>query len=273
MRNKILAAALAFFGGIIGLHKFYLREPSAGIFYMFLAMMTSNFFPISMFLGFIDGMRYLMMPPEEFDRKFNRKYRNSRTKSRTVDRRRRRQREHYEVQTPKKTTRTTKRKAPKIRSNPFKKSGIRKYKDFEIEEAIEDFHKGLKIEPEDIALHFNLACAYSLMEDQEEGFKHLDLAVDYGLKDTDKILKHDDLAFLRIQPEFEAFKNNDFQVPGKVRRQQPTNTSTQRRIPVQEKKPMDDILLAQLNRLMELRKKGVLTEQEFTRERKKILLR
>jgi len=270
MRNKILAAALAFFGGTIGLHKFYLREPSAGIFYIFLAMMTSSFAPVSMFLGFIDGLRYLMMPPEEFDRKFNRKYQNARTRSRTVNRRQRRQREHYEVQRPRPTSKKT-RRAPRVRNNPFKKSGVQKYKDYDIEEAIEDFHKGLKIEPEDVALHFNLACAYSLMEDKEEAFKHIDLAVDYGLKDTDKILKHDDLAFLRIQPEFEEFKNNDFQVSGRRRRQAPSQTTTQQGS--QERKPMDDILLAQLNRLMELRKKGVLTEQEFTRERKKILLR
>jgi len=35
---------------------------------------------------------------------------------------------------------------------------------------------------------------------------------------------------------------------------------------------MNDVLLSQLNRLMELRKKGVLTENEYLVERKKILV-
>ncbi|MEL6123509.1 MAG: hypothetical protein AAFR14_07285, partial [Bacteroidota bacterium] len=112
--------------------------------------------------------------------------------------------------------------------------------------------------------------SYSLLENKEEAFKHLDLAVDYGLKDTEKIMNHDDLAFLRIQPEFDAFRENGFQQESKRVPVTRTNSSTS---PTVEKMPMDDLLLAQLNRLMELRKKGVLTEQEFVRERKKILVR
>jgi len=264
MRNKYLAALLAFFGGIFGLHKFYLRETGAGIFYVFLMMMTADVFPVSLLLGVIDGLRYLMMPQEEFDRKFNRQYKTRRTTN--TANRQRRQREYYEVKKPKASSKKPTRRS-RVRNNPFKKSGMKKYKDYDIEEAIDDFHKGLKIEPHDIALHFNLACAYSLMEDKEEAFKHLDAAIDNGLKDTEKILSHDDLAFLRIQPEFDSFKANGFQLTKNQLKEE------KEEIAQASKKPMDDILLAQLNRLMELRKKGVLTEQEFTRERKKILVR
>ena len=38
-----------------------------------------------------------------------------------------------------------------------------------------------------------------------------------------------------------------------------------------EEKEMDDTLLAQLNKLSELRKKGILSEDEFIFERKKVL--
>ena len=74
MKNKVVAALLAFIGGTFGLHKFYLREPGAGVFYIILMFMTSRIFPFSTFLGFIDGLRYLMMSPEDFDRKFNKRY-------------------------------------------------------------------------------------------------------------------------------------------------------------------------------------------------------
>ena len=258
MKNKIVAALLAFVGGSFGLHKFYLRDPGAGIFYIFLMFMTSRVFPVSALLGFIDGLRYLMMSPKEFDRKFNQKYYRHKPQRRRENRRRRKKKEYYEMGRSK-----VRKPAPKIRSNPFKKSGIKKYKEYEIEEAIQDFKKGLKIEPKDIALHFNLACAYSLLENKEEAFSHLEEAVALGMNDEEKIMTHDDLAFLRIQPEFDEFKNNGFSSPQKRQPQKQTADAL----------PKDDLLLAQLNRLMELRKKGVLTEQEFLLERKKVLAR
>lgn len=255
MKNKYVAAMLAFFLGTFGVHKFYLRDPGAGIFYIMLMVMTSRFMPISAILGLIDGMRYLMMSPEDFDKKFNSKYYETRPK---MNRRPRSNREYYEV-----------KKAPSapksrriIRNNPFKKSGLKKYKDFDIEEAIEDFQKGLKIEPDDVALHFNLACAYSLLENKEEAFYHLTQAVQNGFKDYDKIQGHDDLAFLRIQPEFDDYREKGYKMA-------PSETMKSKEV----QKPMDDVLLSQLNRLMELRKKGVLTESEFVFERKKILAR
>ena len=253
MKNKLVAALLGIFGGTFGLHKFYLGDRGAGIFYIFLTIMTSELFPISTILGFIDGMRYLMMPPEEFDRKFNKRYQRTSTRSRRKSTRR-----DYKVETKKSS-----RARPRV--NPFKKSGLKKYKDYDIEEAIEDFKKALKIDPRDASIYFNLACAYSLMEDKEEAFKNLELAVTHGMSDHQRILSHDDLAFLRIQPEFESFKNNGFKIT------HTGNTEVEKSF--EKSRPSEDILLAQLNRLMELRKKGVLTEQEFLRERKRVLAR
>ena len=259
MKNKVVAALLAFIGSPLGLHKFYLGDSGAGIFYIFLTMMTSGvfIFPISFFLGIIDGLRYLMMPPEEFNRKFNKRYSKT-TRGRTSTRTR--TRDTY--RTSKKPKRSP---AKRVRSNPFKKSGIKKYKEYDIEEAVGDFHKALKLDPKDASIHFNLACSYSLLEDKEEAFKYLELSVTHGLTDQERIMSHDDLAFLRIQPEFEQFRLNGF------KRNIPKSASANETFDRQ--KPKDDILLAQLNRLMELRKKGVLTEQEFLRERKKVLAR
>ena len=53
---------------------------------------------------------------------------------------------------------------PRKRPNPYKKSGVEKYKEYEYEGAIEDFKKALEIDPKDIPTHFNIACAYSLTE-------------------------------------------------------------------------------------------------------------
>lgn len=72
-----------------------------------------------------------------------------------------------------------------MKSNPYKASGIKKYKDFDLEDAIMDFKKGLELSPTDVAWHFNLACAYSLTE-KHPSYHHLSLAVGNGLKDVEK---------------------------------------------------------------------------------------
>lgn len=148
----------------------------------------------------------------------------------------------------------------KTRSNPFKKTGIQKYKEFEMEGAIEDFKQGLAIDPKDVALHFNIAAAYSLTEDKDKAFHHISEAVKLGFKDFEKINTHDDLAYVRIQPEFDDFKDNGYKL-----------VKQSRQIPVKEEEVTDDVLLSQLNKLAEMRKKGLLSNDEFVLEKEKLL--
>ena len=119
------------------------------------------------------------------------------------------------------------------------------------------FRRALEIDKNDIASHFNIACAYSLTEQPKKSLQHLHNAVQYGFKDFEKIKTHDDLAFVRIQPEFEAFEQNHFQLPDQVKE-----------IPIQEKQ--DDQLLNQLKKLAELRDKGLITEEEYVKEKSKL---
>ena len=146
------------------------------------------------------------------------------------------------------------------KSNPFKKTGIQKYKDFDMEGAIVDFEQGLAIDPRDIALHFNIAAAYSLTENKEKAMYHISEAVKNGFKDFERINTHDDLAYLRIQAEFEEFKNNGYQV-----------IQQKRTTPIKEEEIEDGVLLSQLNKLAEMRKKGLLSNDEFIMEKEKLL--
>ncbi len=151
------------------------------------------------------------------------------------------------------------RPTPKPKSNPFKNSGIEKYKDYDYEGSIEDFNKALQINPKDIAVHFNLACAYSLTEQKEKAFEHLDQATALGFSDFGKIKTHDALAFLRIQDEFEDFEKNRYRLGQKT----PENNSGN----ILESQN----LLEQLKKLAELREQGLLTEEEFTLQKKRLL--
>jgi len=256
MKDKNSAGILALFLGWLGVHRFYLGQTGLGIaYFMFF------WFPLTWLIAFIDGIIFLSMDQQKFDEKYNRKplyYGNGRATdferpapSRETGRDERRERRQIDRLDERQRRDTT-------RPNPFKQSGLEKFKDFDYSGAIEDFKKSLQIEPKDIATHFNLACAYSLTEDAEMGFHHLSKAVGYGFRDFQKIKQHHALAYLRIQDGFDNFEENGFRLE-----QNPADNkdllSTQ------------PDLLDQLKKLGELREQGLLTETEFDEQKKKLL--
>ena len=240
-------------------------------FYIVVAIIAANVFSINFVpLVIIAGLVAMFTNAKK-------KERNQRQNRRTTPRNeeRSRTRSNRTTAPPRRQSRP---KAPARRSNnnfsksnPFKKSGITKYKDFDLDGAIADFEQGLAISEGDVALHWNIAAAYSLTEQKDKAFFHLNRAVELGFNDFEKIQTHDDLAFLRIQPEFEDFKANGYKLDAKQARQ----SRESKRIDASEQTEnlTDDILLSQLNKLAELRKKGLLSEQEFVTERKKLLRR
>ncbi len=184
----------------------------------------------------------------DFDRRDRRSSRQAEQEQRNREiEQRRRQRQ----QTQRPTS-----KPSRGRNNPFKTSGLNKFKEYDYNGAIEDFEQALSIEPKSPVIHFNIACAYSLTEQKDKSFYHLSQAVQNGFNDMEKIQKHDALAYLRIQDEFEGFVKNGYKLAN--------NT------PAAGSKKSED-LLEQLNKLAELRERGLLTDEEFVLEKKKLL--
>lgn len=229
------------------------------------------FFAILMFAGIFDApflifMFVIFMVIRSASGNRNRNPDNRRSNPRQSNRREQRDyrrqsrdQEYRRRTAPQRPRQQPTRKA-RPKNNPFKDSGLAKYRDYDYDGAIEDFVKALQINPDDIAVHFNLACAYSLTEDKNKSYQHLSKAVKLGFSDFEKIKTHDALAFIRIQDEFETFVQGGYKWP--MNAQSTTET---------ENVVENTDLLEQLNKLGELREKGLLTEEEFVLQKKKLL--
>lgn len=261
MKDKTAAALLALFLGMFGVHRFYLGQVKLGILYLILAITG-----ISTLLSIIDFFVFLIMDKNVFDLKYNKDFIDVQRRDvdfdrRAYDRNPRRTSRDYRRPTTNRRPRTQTRQSKNYTvMNPYKASGIQRYKEYDYEEAIEDFNKALEMSPNDIAVHFNLACAHSLLEQKDEAFNHLNQALKLGFKDYNRIQNHDALAYIRTQPEYETLEDRLFN--RKPKSQTFFNTA--------ESTPMPD-LLDQIKQLGELREKGLLTEEEFASQKKKLL--
>lgn len=273
-RSRVAAGMLSMFLGAFGVQKFYLRQNGIGVIMIMALIFTAmKALPFLFIWGIIEGAMLLKMSDQEFDRRYNR-YASRNRRDDYLEQRRERQIQKSRGKVGRRESMERRRNVPQSRkaltkANPFKTSGIKKYRDYDLEGAIEDFSRGLDINQNDVALHFNIACAYSMTEEKDKAYYHLSKAVALGFKDFELINSKDDLAFVRIQPEFEEFKDNGYAL-GK-RSESTTNARAQQKD--EDLLITDDVLLSQLNKLAELRKKGLLSQEEFNLERKKLLRR
>ena len=98
----------------------------------------------------------------------------------------------------------------KKETNEHKITGIKLLREYEIENAINALEWGLELDRNDPEIYFYLACCYSIQEKKKDGFECIKKAVENNLNDTEIILNHEMLAYLRVQDGFEAFKNSNF---------------------------------------------------------------
>lgn len=256
MKDKNAAGILALLLGGFGIHQFYLGKNVKGFLHLI-------FFwtPFSWIIGLVSAIIYFTMSQEKFDAKYNNRpmdempdFRRRYMETETLNRNRERWREHREKPAYERKV------IENRRDNPYRASGIKKFKDYDYQGAIEDFAKSLEINERDPAIHFNIACAYSLCENAESAFRHIERAVALGFTDFKRIKEHDALAYLRIQDEFDTFERNGFKQIA----------------PKQAETTENDLLnsqpdlLDQLNKLSELKELGLLTEEEFVDKKKKL---
>jgi TM2 domain-containing membrane protein YozV len=257
MKDKNVAGVLALFLGWVGIHRFYLGQIGLGILYAVFC-----WFPLIWLVALIDAIVLFSTDSEVFNMKYNREWMQERGIYRPDFRRQPRadfERTAQRTQPQQQPMPQPLQRHAAERPNPHKTTGLEKFKDFDYAGAIADFKKSLEIAPQDIATHFNLACAYSLTEDADLAFSHLDKAVALGFQDFAKIKQHHALAFLRIQKDFDQFASNGYRTP------------PQAALPVeQDLLSSRPNLLEHLQKLADLRDRGLLTEQEYEAEKQKL---
>lgn len=305
-KNKNLAALLAFFGGIVGLHRFYLGQNGKGFLMIILSIFTMGV--LGSIIGVIDSIAFLSMSEEKFDFKYNNpdeivrrspRYRSYERRPQTRSfsgngsspyrKDRRMDREEYRRKTGEKTShnkrpkrkpvKNQRQRTRKIRKNDLKtinslkSAGIEKFKDYDIEGSVRDFKKVLELDPHHVAAHFNLACAYSQLEQPQKTMHHIHMAVEAGFNDFERIKKHDKLAYARIQPEWEEFAKNGFifDVKEEVRKEEEIQATEKKEPESVQQNEKPDELLEHLKTLKEQREKGIITEVEFEIERRKLM--
>ena len=105
------------------------------------------------------------------------------------------------------TANLTKRKSKAL------KDGVKKLRQYDLEEAVSTFEQAIDSDPDNPDIHFYKACAHSLLEQQKDAFFHLQKSIELGLVNRKKILSEDALAFIRIKPQFEEFcRANDIDI-------------------------------------------------------------
>ncbi|MEM6963574.1 MAG: NINE protein [Bacteroidota bacterium] len=265
MKKKSTTAVLALLFGIFGLHRFYLGERwkgflHLGLFFMtFIASIEENvpIFFIPAILGFVDAILFFVKPKEEFDEKYNQKYLDYEPAPRV-----RRRRRNFATNTSRPSSREQRVEVAPI--NTFKESGMRKYDDFDIRGAITDFRKALNANFKDAQVHYLMACCYSINEEPEKSLFHLDKAVDFGFIDFDTIHNVDALAYLRTHQRFEEFVKNSYQIPRYLPEAQDEKLDQ-----MSDEKAAD--LLDQIAELGKLYEKGVLTPEEFQKQKERLI--
>ena len=267
-KDKNIAGILALTLGWLGIHRYYLGQNEWGLSYtlssgalLWMAripviglLLKFLWIPLIMIISMIDAITFFAMDQKTFDEKYNGIPKATNRKRKTTQREKwdtHRKRTNYQQK-------SNSRKASP-RNNPFKKSGIEKFKEYDYSGAIEDFKKSIEIAPNDIASHFNLACAYSLTENADLSYHHIEKAIAFGFKDFEKIKNHHALAYLRIQPSFDGFEENGYKFAHKGQRQEEG---------LLQGKPN---LLDQLKKLGELRNQGLLTELEFEEQKRRLM--
>jgi tetratricopeptide (TPR) repeat protein len=279
MKNKYVAGFLSLFFGFFGVHRFYLGQRFLGVVYFIMGIASimvsaAADVPAALIpgvLAFVDAMVLLFMPRRDFDRKYNKEYDYEYGYGQSYER----EREAYPA------SHRPKHQTYRPSFQALKRSGIKHFRRHRYERAAEDFEQALSLQPDSVPMLYNLAAVYSMLRDEDRAYYYLEEAVESGFDKYDKIHTHDALTYLRSLPSFNAFVDNGYRRPNAALPpaepeglQELPPLETSKGVPAsedgEEALPSSD-LLEQIVELGKLRERGILTDEEFVEQKRKML--
>ncbi len=145
------------------------------------------------------------------------------------------------------------------------------YDAFDYQLAAERYEQALDLDLQDGESRVQAARCYTLLEDGEAAYRHLAKAVQLRATNLDLISSDDDFAWLRTQSDFELRRRTGFGIyaepvePPPLRKPHPEPTGRPS-LPAPRANLLDD-----LERLASLRERGVLDDEEFVRQKERLL--
>lgn len=132
--------------------------------------------------------------------------------------------------------------------------------------AISAVRQIIDITPDDSKKYIDLACLLSLTQNLES-YTALEKAIALGYSNFEKVNGDPNLDWLRKQPDYEKFVANGF------KKTEVENPKTEPSMEKQDKKgsSLNEDVIQKLEKLAELKDRGILTEEEFQEQKKKIL--
>ena len=217
MRNdRITAAFLALFLTPIGVPFFYLGRTKLGM--LCIAMTIFAHFPFKFFLA-IAGVGlffyYIGMSDEEFQARYRTKGLGRKNRIRIpVNNFKSTDSSLYENLDARRRLQPTEEPLVNLSTmyqNAMKKA-TEKFNAFDYDGSIADFNEALHYKPKDINAYWYLTCCYSVLEEKLKAFQSLEKAISFGFVDFKKITSANELAYMRMQPEFYAFVDNKYKL-------------------------------------------------------------
>lgn len=132
--------------------------------------------------------------------------------------------------------------------------------------AISAVRQIIEITPDDSKKYIDLACLLSLTQNLES-YTALEKAILLGYSNFEKVNGDPNLDWLRKQPDYEKFVANGY------KKVDVDNSKTEPSMEKQDKKgsSLNEDVIQKLEKLAELKDRGILTDEEFQIEKKKLL--
>jgi len=272
-KSKAVAAILAFFLGMFGVHRFYLGRRFLGVLNFvgfFLALLVTiegrmPWFLVALaILSLADGILLAVMPQSEFDAKFNQNRQTSGHKFRKTKMPGHEHIQHAGNGRHAHKVRPAKEDAQRNQRGQYKvKEAFLAFRAGEFQDAQRLFEESLQYDYNDPQTHFMLACCFSLAKDARQAYFHLASAVGFGLQEVEEIFQHEALQWLRSQPDFETFVRNGYQ--------QVELLEAPKENLLDSKSYYDTTILDRIADLGELLERGVISRDDFEQQKRTLL--